>query len=815
MATRPRSMLRGTVAFSALAAASSFVRPSASPLCSSSPSSSQNAFSLRPSKTTRTRAASSGTTRKRHRFDAFSYPSGGSSSTCLGGEISGGGGSSSTSDITDESASSSSLLSPEVLMETLIEPALATTTSSATSTSTTAAATTNTGDGHSDSVTLPDSDSMLTLATVQHPDPDEEDLLLEQRLDSGEGGGVVDASTLSMEGEKELQSQEVPTATLPNPIQAPTVSKIIKFAIPAMGVWLCGPILSMIDTSAVGLLSGTAQQAALNPAVSVTDYGGLLVAFMYTATTNLVASSSESDRYGDDGGLDGKPRTAQTLMAALQLALYVGVAFGLTLGVFSQSLLRALIGNDSLDPVVFAAANKYVKIRSLGMPAAVVIGSAQSACLGMQDIKSPLYVLLAAAIVNALGDAIFVGSSHPWIGGCAGAAWATVASQYAALGMFVAWLKSRPRSRRQQRRKGVVANSEEGEDVDSSRDEDGVGLKSGVSNLNSQKLDISSAIMELTTKSEEGKTRRKRFKRTVKSVNRGRFSLSRNWTDRRMGNNSKRRRKEKKKNDTTTTSSSTPSGPPPSRGVLSNRFRTIDLFKLPPLAAAREFWPFVIPVTTTAIGRISGYIAMSHVASSALGTIDMAAQAVIFSFFCCLTPICDSLNLTAQSFVPAIYEKKPSAARADALRHTLRNFSKVGGIFGAALVAMVATIPVLSQFFTTDLAVRTSVNLAIPGLSLFFALSGLVCVGEGILLGQKDLKFLGNAYGAYFFAVPYFLLRLKKRAIMGLQDVGVGTMWRTFSIYQAIRCCIWLARMKQLQGRTDRQVEEQVVSQVA
>jgi len=28
----------------------------------------------------------------------------------------------------------------------------------------------------------------------------------------------------------------------------------------------------MIDTSAVGLYSGTAQQAALNPAVAVTDY---------------------------------------------------------------------------------------------------------------------------------------------------------------------------------------------------------------------------------------------------------------------------------------------------------------------------------------------------------------------------------------------------------------------------------------------------------------------------------------------------------------------------------------------------------------
>ena len=60
-------------------------------------------------------------------------------------------------------------------------------------------------------------------------------------------------------------------------IQPPTVSKILKFAIPAIGVWLCNPLLSLIDTSAVGLFSGTIQQAALNPAVAVTDYAALLI----------------------------------------------------------------------------------------------------------------------------------------------------------------------------------------------------------------------------------------------------------------------------------------------------------------------------------------------------------------------------------------------------------------------------------------------------------------------------------------------------------------------------------------------------------
>ena len=60
-------------------------------------------------------------------------------------------------------------------------------------------------------------------------------------------------------------------------IETPSIRKILSYTLPAIGVWMCSPILSMIDTAAVGMLAGTAQQAALNPAVSVTDYGGLVV----------------------------------------------------------------------------------------------------------------------------------------------------------------------------------------------------------------------------------------------------------------------------------------------------------------------------------------------------------------------------------------------------------------------------------------------------------------------------------------------------------------------------------------------------------
>lgn len=66
-------------------------------------------------------------------------------------------------------------------------------------------------------------------------------------------------------------------ATSKESFDYPSVRRIMTFAASATGVFLCSPLLSLIDTSAVGLLSGTAQQAALNPAIAVSDYAALLI----------------------------------------------------------------------------------------------------------------------------------------------------------------------------------------------------------------------------------------------------------------------------------------------------------------------------------------------------------------------------------------------------------------------------------------------------------------------------------------------------------------------------------------------------------
>jgi Na+-driven multidrug efflux pump len=473
---------------------------------------------------------------------------------------------------------------------------------------------------------------------------------------------------------------------------------------------------------------------------------------MYTGTTNLVASAQETDR-----GTADKPRTTKTLIGAMQLSTFVGAGLGTVLFVFARPLLSAIIGNGDVSPAIFGAAMKYVRIRALGMPAAAIIGSTQAACLGMQDIRSPLYVLAAAAVVNFFGDMLFVSNAHPLLGGAAGAAWATVISQYVGLALFIRWLCNKPEK-------------------------------------TPPVMNVSKAILEITGKpSSEGGSRRQRLRDGLQNFNLKRDEKKRpGWI---LGKLFKPK----------TVSGEKPQpeeGNVSVRGFLQNKFSSADLVKPPSAEIRKEFAPYLLPVTTTQVGRVSGYVAMSHVVASSLGTISMAAQQVIVSLFYCLCPIADSLSLTAQSFIPSISEKPVSAERAAALRRTSINFVKAGAIFGVAMMAAVSAIPLLSGFFTSDPVVVSMVNSVVPLLLAFFGLHGVLCGTEGVLLGQKDLGFVGKMYGGYFLAVPYLMLRVKKAALAG-SPVDLTSVWSVFLIYQTFRFVAWLARVAVIQRRTE------------
>ncbi|KAG0619294.1 hypothetical protein M758_4G129500 [Ceratodon purpureus] len=194
--------------------------------------------------------------------------------------------------------------------------------------------------------------------------------------------------------------------------------EIVVFAGPALGIWLSGPIMSLIDTAVVGN-SSSLELAALGPGTVLCDQFCYIFMFLSVATSNLVATALAQKNREEAAG-------------HLSRLLFVSLACGVGMFFFTYfsatPLMTAFVGakNAALVP----AALPYVQIRAFAWPAVLVGMVAQSASLGMQDSWAPLKVLAIASSVNLFGDILLC----TVLGyGIAGAAWATMASQYVAV----------------------------------------------------------------------------------------------------------------------------------------------------------------------------------------------------------------------------------------------------------------------------------------------------------------------------------------------------------------------------------------------
>ncbi|KAL2927260.1 Protein DETOXIFICATION 46 chloroplastic [Bienertia sinuspersici] len=195
------------------------------------------------------------------------------------------------------------------------------------------------------------------------------------------------------------------------------IVEIVKFSGPATGLWICGPLMSLIDTAVIGQ-SSSIELAALGPGTVLCDYVGFVFMFLSIATSNMVATSLAQ-------------KDENQVQHQISILLFVGLASGLLMFIltkcFGEWALTAFAGlkNAHLVP----AANSYVQIRALAWPAILIGSVAQSASLGMKDSMGPLKALLIASSLNGIGDVVlctFLGY------GITGAAWATTASQVVA-----------------------------------------------------------------------------------------------------------------------------------------------------------------------------------------------------------------------------------------------------------------------------------------------------------------------------------------------------------------------------------------------
>ena len=239
------------------------------------------------------------------------------------------------------------------------------------------------------------------------------------------------------------------------------------------------------------------------------------------------------------------------------------------------------------------------------------------------------------------------------------------------------------------------------------------------------------------------------------------------------------------------------------------------LHRTAPHHPLQDFLPFFVPVTTTQVGRISGYVAMNHVVASSMGPISMAAQQIMLAVFYTFTPMADSLSLTGQAFVPGLIDAAAKSANEEgfhggggsAASKKLTQYNtklwQTGVLFGAIMAAASSVVPLFSYLFTHDPLVQAKIAKISPIMALVFVVHGCVCGCEGIMLGMRDLKFISLAYAFFFFSVPAVMLRVKAM-ILGGSSVGLRALWKVFLGYNITRFVVWSSRVAKLNWNVNR-----------
>ncbi len=228
-----------------------------------------------------------------------------------------------------------------------------------------------------------------------------------------------------------LQSSSTPseaaTTSPPPPPPQPTLRDLVKFALPCLGLWISGPLLSLIDTASVGLTAkpgmGATELGALGPATTFIDGSTYLFAFLNVATTNLYASALAKNA---DDAEKSKLAGDAVVRTSIKISLICGLCIMTLLFTQGKNLLSLYVGEKASGQIL-GPATEYVHIRALSLPTSLLAGVLQAALLGSQDSVTPLIAVAASTIINIFGDGMLVVALGM---GTAGAALATTLAQW-------------------------------------------------------------------------------------------------------------------------------------------------------------------------------------------------------------------------------------------------------------------------------------------------------------------------------------------------------------------------------------------------
>jgi putative MATE family efflux protein len=170
--------------------------------------------------------------------------------------------------------------------------------------------------------------------------------------------------------------------------------EIFALAVPTFATLVSEPMLLLADSAIVGHL-GTNQLAGLGIAGNVLGVlVGLSIFLAYGTTGSVARRLGAGDRSGALAtGFDG-----------MVLAVVVGVGLALLL----QALLGPVVGLYNVSPDVAAQATTYLRIAAFGLPGVLLTLASTGVLRGLQDTRTPLYVVIATNLANIVLNLLLV-----------------------------------------------------------------------------------------------------------------------------------------------------------------------------------------------------------------------------------------------------------------------------------------------------------------------------------------------------------------------------------------------------------------------
>ena len=186
-------------------------------------------------------------------------------------------------------------------------------------------------------------------------------------------------------------------------------------------------LFNATDIVVVGQFAGANAMAAVGSTTSL--FNLLINAFIgISVGANVLVA-----RFCGERSYDGVQETVQT-------SLLTGLIGGVILVVLGIVLARPMLTLMQTPDEVIEGAVLYMRVYFIGMPATMIYNFGAAVLRAVGDTRRPLYFLMAAGVMNVLGDLLFVCVLGM---GVAGAAIATVVSQLGSGLLCVAYLKKR------------------------------------------------------------------------------------------------------------------------------------------------------------------------------------------------------------------------------------------------------------------------------------------------------------------------------------------------------------------------------------